>query len=274
MGPGTIMTQPIQTADYWDETVDGYIAGAEPFTALFCHDAVALAEIEPGTTLLDIATGPGALAVAAAEAGASVTAIDFSQGMIDRLLTRAGSHPIEARRMDGQALDLPSDHFDRVCSVFGIPLFPDWRAGLAEAARVLRPGGRAVIGVADNPYGFGPNQLLAQARLALWPDEPIDIGVPGMAALSDRDAFSTELERAGFGDIAMHQRSHDIVLPADILTNESPMIGSNPLIVGLDDTKRDAVIAEATRIAEQWRDADVIRMPSTAHLAVAVKRGS
>ena len=64
------MAQPIQTAAYWDETADAYIVGAEPFTAQFCRDAVALAEIETGMSLLDIATGPGALALAAAAEGA------------------------------------------------------------------------------------------------------------------------------------------------------------------------------------------------------------
>lgn len=45
------MTQPMQTADFWDGTADQYIASAEPFTAQYCRDAVALAAIEPGMTL-------------------------------------------------------------------------------------------------------------------------------------------------------------------------------------------------------------------------------
>lgn len=265
------MAQPIQTASYWDETADGYIAGAEPFTALFCRDAVALAEIEPGMTLLDIATGPGALALAAAHAGARVTAIDFSQGMIDRLVARAAGLAIEARQMDGQALDLPSDHFDRVCSVFGIPLFPDWRGGLAEMVRVLHPGGRAVLGVAANPYGFGPNQLFAEARRALWPDQEIELGLPGMTALCSGDRLIAELERAGLENVVLHSASHDLTLPADILASDSPMIAANPLIVGLGAPQREAVITEAARNAEHWRFGDVIRMPSVAHLAVAMK---
>lgn len=265
------MNQPIQTEAYWDETVDGYIAGAEPFTALFCRDAVDLADIEQGTTLLDIACGPGALALAAADRGAIVTAIDFSDGMIKRLRARAAGLAIEARQMDGQVLDLPSDHFDSVCSVFGIPLFPDWRAGLSEMARVLRPGGSAVLGVAANPYGFGPNYLLAQARLALWPDDPIDMGLPGMSTLGDAERLSAELERAGLHDVVLHGRTHDIVLPTSILESDSPMIGSNPLVVGLGEEARQAVIAEAARIARQWREGDDIRMPGTAHLAIATK---
>lgn len=267
------MAQPIQTAAYWDETADAYMLGAEPFTAQFCHDAVALAEIAAGMALLDIATGPDALALAAASAGARVTAIDFSQAMIDRLRARDTGRDIDAQRMDGQALTLPGGSFDRVCSVFGIPLFPDWRAGLSEMARMLRPGGRAVLGVAANPYGFGPNQLFAEARLSLWPDRAIDMGMPGMAALSTADSLVAALEAAGLAEVAVHRRTHDLLLPGDILANESPMITANPLIAELGEADRRAVLAAATEMLAPWRDGDSIRMPGTAHLAVATKPG-
>lgn len=265
--------QPIQTTAYWDQAADGYIAGAEPFTGLFCRDAVALADILPGMTLLDIATGPGALAVAAAEAGARVTAIDFSQTMIERVTACSDGLEIEARRMDGQALGLPSDHFDRVASVFGIPLFPDWRAGLSEAARVLRPGGRAVIGVADNPYGFGPNQLFAQARLALFPGETIDMGIAGMTVLDDADRLVAALQDAGFEAIDLHSRTHEILIDAALLSPDNLMVASNPLIAKQSEAVRRAIVDVARELAERWRDGDVIRMPGTARLAVATKAG-
>jgi len=118
------MSAPIQTAAFWDQSADGYIASAEPFTAQFCVDAMELAAIEPGMTLLDVATGPGALALAAARAGAVVTAIDFSETMVDRLRGRVGDLPVDAQCMDGQALALADASFDRACSVFGVPLFP------------------------------------------------------------------------------------------------------------------------------------------------------
>jgi len=265
------MNQPIQTAAYWDETADGYIASAEPFTALFCEDAVQLADVKPGLTLLDIATGPGALALAAANAGAKVTAIDFSQEMIARLSKRSAGKDIKALQMDGQALDLPSSHFDRVCSVFGVPLFADWRAGLTEMVRVLRPGGRAVLGVAANPYGFGPNHLFAEARRALWPDQDINMGLSGMAPLSDADHLKTVLQDTGLDEVALHKRTHDIVMDRGLITANNPMVSANPLISKLSSIQRDAVIEKALQIAEQWRSGDNIQMPGTAYLATATK---
>ena len=192
------MPLPIQTAEFWNDTADQYVASAEPFTAMFCEDAAELAQIEPGLTLLDVATGPGALALAAARRGARVTAIDFSQAMVDRLAGRIGELPIVARQMDGQALALDDASFDRVCSVFGVPLFPDWRAGLAEIARVLRPGGLAVVATADNGHGFGPNQFLAMAREEVT-GVPAPVEMDAWAILADRDHFAKEMRTAGLG---------------------------------------------------------------------------
>jgi SAM-dependent methyltransferase len=266
------MNLAIQTDAFWDQSVDGYIASAEPFTGLFCEDAVALAEVGPGMTLLDIATGPGALALAAARAGATVTAIDFSQAMIDRLRERAAENPITAMRMNGEALSLPSDSYDRVCSVFGIPLFPDWRAGLAEMARVLKPGGRAVMGVAANPYGFGPNVLLAEARGQVLPDHRAEIDIAAMEILCDAGRLQAEMEGAGFCAVTIVQRQHDFIMPFDLVAADHPMILQNPLVSVLSRGDRDRVIAQALEIARTLRQGDTIRLPGIAHLAVASKR--
>ena len=261
------MTLAIQTDAYWDQSVDGYIAAAEPFTGLFCVDAVQLADISPGMSLLDIATGPGALALAAAKAGAQVTAIDFSQAMVERLRVRAEGLSVRAERMDGQALDLPSDSFDRVCSVFGIPLFPDWRAGLREMARVLKPGGRAVLAVADNPYGFGPNQLLAQARRLVMPQEPVAIDIPAMEILSDAERVKWAMEHAGFADVTVRQQQHEFIMPYDLVASDHPMMLQNPLVSELAPDIRQRVLDQALEIARTLREGETVRLPGVAHMA-------
>lgn len=258
------MSLAIQTDAYWDATASAYEAGAEPFTGQFCADAVALAEITPGLTLLDVATGPGAVALAAARAGAQVTAIDFSQAMVDRVAARAGDLAVRALRMDGQALDLPDASFDRVCSVFGVPLFPDWRAGLREIARVLRPGGIAVVATAANPHGFGPNTLFAEARAVLFPDQPFAFEVEAMAILADAGRFADELVAAGLTDPVIHARTHDFAVVPTMFDERSPMIANHPLLAGLS-------ASEAARVVEHVRArvGTAMQLPGTAHIAVA-----
>ena len=265
------MAAPIQTSDYWDGSADTYILSAEPFTAQFCEDAVTLAQVATGMRLLDVATGPGALALAAARAGAIVTAIDFSQAMIDRLSMRIGNLPITAAAMDGQALDLPDAHFDRACCVFGIPLFPDWRAGLRELARVLHPGGRTVVAVADNPHGFGPNQFLARARARLFPAAPAPVDAIAMDLLSDREQLIEAFSTAGFEHVAIHERTHDFVLDGALFVPDHPMILASPVLAGLSDDDRARVIAEAIDEAHHHSSSAALLLPSTARFIVSTK---
>ncbi|MDR7154822.1 SAM-dependent methyltransferase [Sphingobium xenophagum] len=264
------MSEPIQTTGYWNGAVDSYIAGAEPFTAQFCEDAVVLADVDAGLALLDVATGPGALALAAARAGAVVTAIDFSQAMINRLSARIGELPITPACMDGQALDLPDASFDRACSVFGIPLFPDWRAGLSEMARVLRPGGRAVVGIADNPHGFGPNPLLARSREKHFPLSPAPVDVR-MDLVAEPRRLVTEFAAAGFGNIAIEERTHDFVLIASLFTADHPMIAANPMLTGLLGDDRLRVIGEAIEEAHRRSRGDHLLLPGTARFIIGAK---
>lgn len=263
------MASTMQGRDYWEANVDGYVAMAEPFTGLFCADAVGLAEIGPGMALLDVATGPGALALAAEEAGALVTAIDFSQAMIERLTARAAGRRIVARRMDGQALDLPDAAFDRACSVFGVPLFPDWRAGLAEMARVVRPGGIAVVATASTAVGFGPNMVLAEARAALFPGAPVTIGVDGMTALSDSERLGAAMRDAGFAAVEIHERTHAFDFPVAIFTEGGAMLDANLVLDGLATADRERVVARARSIAEALSDDGRMRLECTALIAVA-----
>lgn len=222
----------VQTDAYWDSSAGGYVANAEPFTALFCADAAQLAAIKPGITLLDFATGPGAAALAAARRGGIVTAIDFSAVMVARLQACIEDLPISAHRMDRQALHLPDTTIDRAETVFGIPLLPDWRKGLRKIARVLRPGGVAVVAVADNANGFGPNSLLAAARTAYF-GVAAPVEIEAMQLLADSARLAAEIRDAGFDAIALHERTHDFMLDRAPFVAVHPMIAQNPVSAGL-----------------------------------------
>jgi demethylmenaquinone methyltransferase/2-methoxy-6-polyprenyl-1,4-benzoquinol methylase len=108
--------------------------------------AVDLAAVGPGDRVLDVATGTGDLALAAARrVGPSGTVVgsDFSEGMLALARKKDPSIAFEW----GDALELPYEDasFDAATVGFGARNFSDLDRGLAEMARVVRPGGRVVI---------------------------------------------------------------------------------------------------------------------------------
>jgi demethylmenaquinone methyltransferase / 2-methoxy-6-polyprenyl-1,4-benzoquinol methylase len=105
--------------------------------------AADLARVGPGSRALDVATGTGDLAIELAGRGASVVGLDFSERMLD--LARAKAPGIEFVQGNALELQYPDASFDAVTVGFGARNFSDLDRGLAELARVTRPGGRVVI---------------------------------------------------------------------------------------------------------------------------------
>jgi demethylmenaquinone methyltransferase/2-methoxy-6-polyprenyl-1,4-benzoquinol methylase len=108
--------------------------------------AADLARLEPGGRALDVATGTGDLAVELARRvgpAGEVVGSDFSEGM----LAVARQKAPELRWEWGNALELPYEDgsFDAATVGFGARNFSDLDRGLAEMARVVRPGGRVVV---------------------------------------------------------------------------------------------------------------------------------
>ena len=114
---------------------------------------IALAGIRRDATVLDLACGTGDLAIAAAEGGADVIGLDITPGM----LTLARGRGVEAGRgiryaaADMSALPLPPAIVDVITTGYGLRNVPDLPRALAEAFRVLRPGGRLCALDFDRP---------------------------------------------------------------------------------------------------------------------------
>ena len=105
--------------------------------------AADLARVGPGSTALDVATGTGDLAVELARRGAEVTGMDFAPAMLELARQKAPGLRFE----EGDALELrhADASFDAVTVGFGARNFSGLDRGLAEMARVTRPGGRVVV---------------------------------------------------------------------------------------------------------------------------------
>jgi SAM-dependent methyltransferase len=121
-------------------------------------------EPQPGERVLDVATGTGAVALLAAEAGAVVAGVDFARDLVERARDKAEiwGLDIEFEVGDAEALPYEDDSFDVVCSSFGTQFAPDHAAVARELARVCRSGGR--LGLACWTPTSGVADLFAVMR--------------------------------------------------------------------------------------------------------------
>jgi len=143
-------TQPLLGAieQYWTRRAESYSAVVRYEMA---HDneqnwmSVITGELPRGQfgRVLDVGTGPGFFAVALARRGYRVTAVDYTQAMLDQARENAGAlaPAIDFRRMDAQRLALPDGGFDAVVTRNLTWNLEDPQAAYSEWRRVLRPGG-------------------------------------------------------------------------------------------------------------------------------------
>jgi SAM-dependent methyltransferase len=105
--------------------------------------------------VLDVATGSGNAALAAARRGCDVVGVDYVPALLEHARRRATAEVLDAtfREGDAEALPFEDGTFDVVASVYGAMFAPDQERTASELARVTRPGGRIGL-VAHTPEGF------------------------------------------------------------------------------------------------------------------------
>jgi demethylmenaquinone methyltransferase/2-methoxy-6-polyprenyl-1,4-benzoquinol methylase len=123
--------------------------------------------VQPGFRVLDACCGTGDLALAAEREGGIVTGLDFSRAMLER--ARRKSDTVTWVEGDLLALPFADGSFDAATVGFGVRNVADLEAGVAELARVLRPGGRLAILEITHPRG------LLRPFFSLWFDRVVPL---------------------------------------------------------------------------------------------------
>lgn len=225
-----------------------------------------------GIRIIDIASGPGYVAAAAAKRGATVLGIDFSTAMVAHAQRL---HPgVEFREGDAEQLPLGNSLFDAAVMNFGILHLGRPESALGEAYRILRTGGRFAFSVWASPeetIAFGivlrAVDLHGEPRVALPEGPPF-------FRFSDPEECTRGLLMAGFDEPTVTKIRQLWRLPAgDSLFNA--MKDGTVRTAGLLRAQKPTVlnkIRDAIREAlEEYRKGDVVELPMPAWVASGVK---
>jgi len=206
------------------------------------------ADLLAGTRVLDVASGSGNAALAAARVGGVVTGIDYVPALLERGRERAAAErlSVDFGPGDAEAIPFPDDSFDAVISVFGSMFAPDHRRAAAELVRVTRTGGTIAL-AGWTPDGFIGSMFKTVAAHVPPP--------PGLASplLWGAEAHLTEL----FGtDVAWvhHRRTFTFRFTSADAFVDAFASYYGPTLKALDAAGpgRDALARDLRDLARSW----------------------
>jgi SAM-dependent methyltransferase len=210
--------QPDQRPALWDDHIGLYEEVFEPLTLALAARAIDRVDLAEGAPVIDVGAGTGGATLMLAARGASVLAVDAAPQMVARIRARLRARPdldprVRAEIMDGAALDVADATMDAALSVFGVVLFPDALAGVAEMARVLKPRGRAALVTWTEPEKYQLMAELLAAVRAVIPDFPAPPRLPAQLRFKDRADFRALLEAGGLRDVTIERVSGRLEAP-------------------------------------------------------------
>ncbi len=256
----------------WGTRTEGYTAFAAPYTTTYAAHLLELVALQAGEHVLDVATGPGVVALAAAKAvgpTGTVVATDFAPewgAVVAERAARAGSANVTFAAMGAEDLDLPDASFDVALCQFGLMFVPDRVQALREMRRVLRDNGRLGLVVWSTAERAVFVSITHRVLAAYLPPPPDDKRLPGPLELGAVGVLERHVANAGFREIVATTHTLEYILddPEEMWRSQVLNGSSKAVIAALDDTTRDRIHADLLAALEHYRRGEYICLPSEA----------
>jgi ubiquinone/menaquinone biosynthesis C-methylase UbiE len=255
-----------------EQTATAYDQSLSRVTTQSIGPLLDAADVMPGHAVLDVATGAGYVAAAAAQRGAWPVGIDFSATQVR--LARSRYPNIRFEQADAEALPFDCDAFDAVVNAFGLCHLPNPQQAILEAFRVLKPGGRVAFSVWDAPeWVNGLGAIYASVRTHGAMDVGLPVG-PNFFLFSSAERSMGALHAAGFVSAAFRQapqvwRAEDPdALFAMVLTST---VRAAATLRAQDPAALHNIREAVRQTVSEFRRGDTYEVPMPAVIASAVK---
>jgi SAM-dependent methyltransferase len=181
-------------------------------------------------------------------------ATDLNEPMLAYGAARlAGQHGLEWRPADATTLPFGDRSFDAVVCQFGLMFFPDKSAGIREAFRVLKPGGRFLLSVWDRLEDNPVPRITHETVATFFPaDPPQFYTIP--FSLHDVAAVRGWLEDAGFADVHAERLAQAGTSPSTADAARG-LIEGNPIYLAIMERRPAALAAIEAAVAENLASA-------------------
>jgi ubiquinone/menaquinone biosynthesis C-methylase UbiE len=255
----------------WERLAHGYDVYFMSLAAQMIEPMLDAAAVAAGSRVLDLCCGPGYVAGRALARGALPVGLDYSRRML--AIAQRNYPQIPFREGDAENLDFPDRAFDAVLMNLGLHHIARPERALAEASRVLRPGGRLAFTVWAAPAASTAHRIIfdavkAHGRLDVVPDGP------SMFRFSASEECRKACEDAGLHEVTVDTLDLVWDLPAPDGLIEASQAGAVRLamVLGAQAPESLSRIREAIRTASgrYKRDARVC-VPIAVVLTSAVR---
>jgi ubiquinone/menaquinone biosynthesis C-methylase UbiE len=237
---------------------------------------VALAALQPGERVLDVACGTGLVArLAAPVVGPTgkITGVDINDGMlaVARSLPPPAGASITWVQGDAVALDFADASFDVVLCQQGLQFFPDKPAALREMYRVLAPAGRVLLSVWKSA---GPYNVAVGDALEKYVGVDTATRFRASRVVPDAEALHRLLVDAGFQAVHVQASAMTIRLPAldtFVLGHLSgmPIAGA---VAAVSDDQRAALARHVEAALRGYAEGDAVAVPDEVNIATGRKQ--
>jgi len=197
-----------RVAEVYNLAAPGYDKPAVRFFPRVADQLVNFARLTPGQTVLDVATGTGVAALAAAHAvgpEGRVVGVDIAAAMLAQAaqnIMTAGLGNVELDTGDAEQLPFADASFDALICSAGLFFLPDMLAGLHEWRRVVRPGGTIAFS-SFGPTSFEPLSSYFAARIRHYGVELPEPRPFSWQRLAEPDMCARLLQDAGLEQTAV-----------------------------------------------------------------------